>query len=122
MDFELFMKSILFFFSLLISSCVFAKICITQSIPFQNISLFPNCSIQSNFSFGNFSQMFCFTNSSQTLGVISWPSPTGPASGNLPIELSTNPVFSGSPINTSGTITILNNTPVTITVSCVYTY
>lgn len=108
--------------TLLFSSYLFAQTCPTQSTPFQNVSIAPNCTMTSNFSFGAFNQLFCFTNFPQPAGVITWPSGGGTSAGNLPIFLSVNPIYEGQAVNKSGTLLIKNNQAQTMIVSCLYTF
>lgn len=93
-----------------------------QRVPFQNLNLGPNCSVQANYSFGANSIIFCYSNSLQSTGTVAWTYKRRPASGTLPINLVTNSNFEGSLADPSGMLTILNNLPTTSIISCQFAY
>jgi hypothetical protein len=111
----IFLLGLVFFTSLALSATV-------VPIPFQNYSLLPNETIQSPYQFGGFSVLFCFSNNTQFVGVITWPYQGQTMSNQLPITLVTNPIYTGSFADPAGTITIFNNQTVTQVISCIYAY
>ena len=99
---------------------VYADDQIMASVPFQNVLLTPNQTLQANFAFGATPIIFCYENSLQTLGIIIWPYQGNPNASQLPITLVTSGQYQGSLSDPSGVITITNNQNFTLVVNCVY--
>jgi hypothetical protein len=95
---------------------------IVVSFPFENITLHPNETLQSNYAFGNFSLMFCFENTLQDVGVITWPLRGKRLSSHLPVFLKTKEIFDGNFADANGVITIHNNQNINLIVSCLLAY
>lgn len=95
---------------------------ITAVVPFQNVFLNPNDVVQAGFSFGPHSQLFCFATNTQIVGIIHWPYQGNIQTGNLPIFLKTNPIFSGSFTDPNGGLTIQNTTNQLLQVGCLFGY
>jgi len=113
------MKKLFIFMFYFLSPTIFAA---TLSVPFENVIMQSNDVIQANYNFGVFSTIFCFSNNTQTVGIITWPYAGQMMSGSLPIVLKTNPIFSGSFADPMGTITITNNQPDFQIISCLFAY
>ncbi len=88
------------------------------STPFQNVLLNPNNTIVSNYSFGIEPIIFCFTNSLQTVGNVTWTYKGQNYSAAMPLYLKTNGNYQGAYADSNGTLTITNNTGSQIVVSC----
>lgn len=99
----------------------------SQTVPFYNVVLAPNCKLNANYSFadntGTHPNIFCYDNSGATAGSFSWPYlgvcvPTTP----LPVVLKTvGPLGPGERLaDAIGSLVIQNTTPYTGIVSCVY--
>lgn len=105
----------------ILSTATFAKTnIVTTTVPFQNVFLNPNDTLQASFSFGINTQLFCFDNSLQTLGIFTWPYQGATQTSTLPIFLTLNPAYQGSLTDPNGTLTITNNLNVTLQLSCIY--
>jgi len=93
-------------------------------VPFANITLPPNNVIEAAYSFGDTPAIYCFENTFQMIGLMQWPYQgtinTATLSEN---SLTTNTaIFQGFPADTNGTITIINNTNITLVVSCQFAF
>lgn len=95
-----------------IPSCAFI------TVPFSNISINPNESIQAGYSFGNHAIIFCFDSSLQTVANIQWPYKGQTKNSSLPIPLKTSEEFTGQFADTNGTIKIINTTAHILTINC----
>lgn len=95
---------------------------IFTSVPFENISLVPNQIIKANYAFGPHAIIFCFENTLQTIGNITWPFNNQIRSASLPVTLVTNSNFDGFFANVNGVITITNTSKAPIIVSCDFGY
>lgn len=103
---------------------------VSATVPFQNVSLNPQDTLQATFAFGNFHQMMCYESFGQTFR-ITWPyqgtlttlpnqsAPNPPSS----IFLSTSATFTGLPIDNSGTnnLSFTNTQNITISLNCYFT-
>lgn len=120
MEFIKIIRNSIFIFLFFGISFAYAQKIIYTTVPFQNISLNPTDAIVATFSFGQQSQLFCFDNTLQTEGVINWPYHSQPQSSSLPIFLTLNPQFQGSLTDPNGTLTVYNNTGITLQENCIY--
>ena len=90
------------------------------NIPFQNVVLNPNVTIQGRYSFGTFPIIFCYENNLQSIGVFTWPYQGKTYTSTLSTPLVTNSNFQGAFADPSGTVTIRNNQSTALLVSCVF--
>lgn len=88
------------------------------TIPFQNVTLNPNQTIQANYTFGSEPIIFCYENNLQSVGRVTWPYKGHFYSSTLSITLITNGHYQGEYADASGRITILNNLTTPLIVSC----
>ena len=88
------------------------------SIPFSNFALAKNASMSATYSFGNHEQIFCYDSSLQSIGLMTWPYQANIYSSSLPTLLKTKKDISGNFADSSGTITITNNTKNKIYIAC----
>lgn len=87
--------------------------------PFQNINLNPNDTLVSDYSFGPYSLIFCFENTTaQNVGIFTWPFHGVQQSSTLPVYLKTSAIFEGNFADPNGRITLTNNQSFTMIVSC----
>lgn len=93
-----------------------------QTVPFQNITLFSNCTLPARYSFGAFAILFCYTNDLQNNGTITWTYKGNPATASLPIFLKTNGNYQGSFANANDSLAIQNNTRLPLIVSCQFAF
>ena len=90
-----------------------------QTVPFQNLVLPPNCTVHANYSFGQNSIIFCYENSLQNVGGISWTyKGVCTAQQVIPIFLKTQSNIQGSFADANGSLSIQNNLSVPMTLSC----
>ena len=111
------MRYIFIIFFALFNTC-FAGTITNVATPFQNVYLNPNNTIVSNYSFGIEPIIFCFTNSLQTLGNVNWTYKGQNYSAPMPLYLKTNGNYEGAFADSSGTLTVTNNTSSPMVVSC----
>lgn len=90
------------------------------TVPFQNFLLGVNGTIEATFDFGPHPFIFCFENNLQTVGIVTWPFKGVINRSTLPITLVTNGNFDGQFSDPTGTITVTNNTAITLVVSCIF--
>src|SRR5437016_8583107 len=94
----------------------------TLTVPFQNLYLAPNQSINAADTIGDHRMIFCFANNTENAGSVSWPyKGTRPAS-HLPVLLKTDSHLEGQFADNSGTITIQNTTSTQLETGCVFGY
>lgn len=91
-------------------------------VPFQNVPLNQGISLQASYSFGNFSVIFCFDNSTDINSDISWPYKGAVHFSRVPVLLKTKSNFQGYFADSHGTITIKNTTKTQLEYSCVFGY
>lgn len=95
---------------------------IIAPVPFNNILMNPQDRIISSYNFGPFVMIFCYDNTLQTQGSITWPFQGARFSSSLPIFLKTNPNFEGQFADQVGTIVIVNTTPTFLVMNCNFGY
>lgn len=91
-------------------------------VPFLNLVLNPNCIVSANYTFGINGIIFCYTNTLQTVDIITWPFQGRLYSGSLPIFLKTNSRFEGQFADAIGVLTIENTQNVPAIVSCEFAF
>lgn len=117
------MKKIGLLFALLfIMQNTFAQ---NTSVPFENVIVGVNGTINANYSFGPNAIIFCYSDQSQNVtgtANITWPYKGKTQSGTLPITLVTNTNFQGQLADNSGSIHIQNTLPESSNINCVFAY
>jgi hypothetical protein len=90
------------------------------SVPFSAVTLNKNATISVNYSFGEHLEIFCFDSGLQTIGLIYWPYNGNTYSSSLPVLLKTSSDVTGNYADTSGVITIQNNTTQKLLINCLF--
>lgn len=90
------------------------------TVPFQNISLAPQASMQASFAFGTNAEIFCFDSSQSIVGNVTWPYNGQLYSSSLPLLLTINSLFTGLFSDPTGILTITNTTTSTLQISCLF--
>lgn len=117
------LKRVILFF------CVFIMATVVQAetkvlnitVPFQNILLNPGGTLLANYSFGNFSVMFCFANDGLSVLSVGYTFQGVPKSISFPVFFKTKAIFDGTFADPNGLLAITNspNNGVAI-VNCVF--
>lgn len=92
------------------------------NVPFANITLNPNDIILGTYTFGQNPVIFCFENNLQSIGAVTWTYQGKRFSSTLSVTLVTNTNFQGFLADASGTITVRNNQPIPLIVSCLFAF
>lgn len=108
---ETYAITLFFFTSLLVNA--YAAL-----VPFENEMLPPAHELAANFTFGAHDIVFCYDNTLQTIGVITWPLDGQRQVSTLPIFLKIKDQIQGSLADPVGLLTIYNNTTITRIISC----
>lgn len=90
------------------------------NIPFQNVILNPNATIQGNYTFGNYPIIFCYENNLRSVGIFKWTYQKQTYTSTLSVPIVTNKNFGEWLADSSGKITIQNNQSFALLISCVY--
>ncbi len=90
------------------------------NVPFENIFLNPNGVITASYAFGPHQIIFCYENNLQEVGVVTWPYQGKMYSSTLELFLKTQSNIQGSFADAKGVLTVTNNTPNLLIVSCLY--
>lgn len=90
------------------------------NVPFANIFLPPNGVITASYAFGPHQIIFCYENNLQSVGVVSWPYQGNMYTSTLSLFLKTQTNIQGSFADSNGVLTVTNNTPNLLIVSCLY--
>lgn len=103
-----------------IVTCTISPAFAIYNVPFENINLNPNQSLQATYTFGERPIIFCYENNQQTVGIMSWTYKGVAKTSTLSTPLITNGNYEGFYANASGLITITNNQSYALIVSCLY--
>lgn len=116
----LFFKHVIFLIALLSSLTLVHAVPIATflSVPFSNVNLNPNDTIQGSYSFGINPLIFCYENNLQSVGIVTWPYKGALSSSALSVSLKTSASYEGQFADSNGTITVTNNQSTPLIVSC----
>jgi len=104
----------------LFMSAFLSKTVLALAVPFGNIQLNPNQTIQATYAFGSDPIIFCYENNLQSVGIVHWPFNAVQQTSTLSVSLKTNANFEGFFADPTGTITITNNQTIPLIVNCVF--